>query len=162
MPKIYKLCRIQVSVMWFGTKEQLKTCPLLSKESKESVLAFFNAHDFQTLENGRYDLAKDNFVNLFEYDSKENDGVFEAHKAYIDIHYVILGEEKTLFADKYTKETQGYDQEKDCSFGLVENAKECTLQGELCVFLPEEVHKGGVLTTKAMHLKKAVFKIKAN
>ena len=33
-------------------------------------------------------------LNIFEYDTKESDSVFEAHKEYIDIHFVIIGEEK--------------------------------------------------------------------
>ena len=113
----------------------------------------------RTLPNGRYDLGNDNYVNVFEYETKESDGVFEAHKKYIDIHYVINGEEKVLWADKYEQETKPYQADGDYSLGMVGHYKEVVLNGILCVFLPDEPHKAGVCIKGSKSVKKAVFKI---
>ena len=145
--------------MWVGTWKKLQDCDILTEKVRESILNFIKANDLQALPNGRYELGDGNYVNIFEYDTKENDGVFETHKAYIDIHYAILGNEKVLWADNYTKETKTYQEDEDYSLGIVENANELESNQGCCIFLPNEPHKAGVIFYKSEKVKKAVFKI---
>ena len=146
--------------MWVGRIDELKNCSLLSDEVKETVINFIKNNDMVSLPNGRHELGNNNYVNVFEYETKDNDGVFELHHEYIDIHYDILGEESVLYADKYDAETKEYQKDSDCSFGVVNNPQKVILDGRLCVFLPNEPHKAGVIAGQKTKVKKAVFKVK--
>lgn len=145
--------------MWFGNVEDLTKCSLLSEVAKAQLIVFFKNNNLKALPNGRYDLGDGNYVNIFEYDTKENDGVFETHKEYVDVHYAILGNERILWGDGYTKKTTPYQKDGDYSLGLVENAKEVVLNGGCCIFLTNEPHKAGVILETSEKVKKAVFKI---
>lgn len=147
--------------MWVGNVEELEECSSLSEFAKAQIRDFFRNNNVNSLPNGRHDLGEGNYVNIFEYETKENDGIFEAHKVYIDIHYAILGNEKILWADGYTKETKSYQKDGDYSLGIVENANEIVSNGNCCVFSPNEPHKAGVIFEVSEKVKKAVFKILA-
>ena len=146
--------------MWIGTLENLHKCSPLMSLLKTSIVDFFNNNNMDELPNGRYELGNDNYINIFEYETKENDGVFESHKEYIDIHYIIYGREKIFWADKYAQKTQPYQKTGDYSLGKVKYADEVELNGECCVFFPNEPHKAGVKLSKAEKVKKAVIKVK--
>ena len=146
--------------MWIGTLEELKNCSLLSGEVKERVINFIKNNDMVNLPNGRHELGNNNYVNVFEYETKDNDGVFELHHEYVDIHFDICGVESVLYADKYDVETKEYQKDVDYSLGVVTNPKKVILDGKLCVFLPNEPHKAGIIAKQKSKVKKAVFKIK--
>lgn len=148
--------------MWVGKIEDLKNYDGLSEEVKTCVAEFLKTNDLKGVENGKHDLGKDNYVNVFEYDTKESDGVFEAHKEYIDIHFVINGEEKILWSNKYSEEIKPYQTDGDYSLGTVTNPSVVEMEDELCLFEIDEPHKAGVFLKENCHVKKAVFKIKVN
>jgi len=145
--------------MWLGKVEKLNECLELTETAKEMIISFIQNNNLHSLQNGRYELKNGNYVNVFEYQTKENDGVFEMHKEFIDIHYVITGQEKILWGETYTKEISSYQKEKDFSLGTVEKPCEIDLRDKLCVFMPNEPHKPGVILESASNIKKAVFKI---
>ena len=145
--------------MWIGSIEDLKKCSFLLDAAKAQITEFFNNNNIKLLSNGRYDLGAGNYVNIFEYETEESDGVFETHKAYIDIHYAILGSEKILWAEQYEKELTPYQADGDYSLGTVESAKAIEPNGRFCLFLPGEPHKAGVVFNAPQKVKKAVFKI---
>lgn len=145
--------------MWLGSFENFNECSILTDEIKSIIKKFIESNDMQTLPCGRYELGGENYVNVFEYDTKENDGVFELHKKYIDAHYVITGEEKILWGERYTTELKPYQADGDYSLGAVSDSKEANTSGGICVFLPEEPHKAGVISHRACKVKKAVFKV---
>ena len=147
--------------MWFGNIEDLKNCALLSSEAKITIENFIKNNDLVNLPLGRHKLGLDNYVNVFEYETKTSDNVFEAHKEYIDVHFAIIGEETLLYGASYDEETKPYDSDGDYSLGVINNAKKVTVSRELSVFLPNEPHKAGVIANEATKIKKAVFKIKA-
>lgn len=101
------------------------------------------------------------WINLAEFEEIGTDNkLFEAHKDFLDIHYIIEGEEKFGFAniDGLT-EVRPYDKENDYML-LNGNADILTLKkGDFCIVFPEDAHipcmaKGGET------LKKAIVKIK--
>ena len=146
--------------MWFGKIEELKNCKAISTENIEVILNFLQNNDMINLPCGKYDLSGDDFVNVFEYETKENDGVFEAHKKYTDVQLVITGKERVLWAAKYSTETKLYQEETDCSFGIVDKPDMVELNDKYCiVFLPGEAHKACVYAETVMKVKKAVFKL---
>lgn len=57
-------------------------------------LRYLAETDFSALPDGRQNIDGDNiFANLMRYDTKETNDLPEAHQAYIDIQYLIEGEE---------------------------------------------------------------------
>ena len=48
----------------------------------------------------------------------------------------------------------------DYSLGIANNPNKVVLDGKLCVFLPNEPHKAGVIAKQKTKVKKAVFKVK--
>lgn len=146
--------------MWIGKIEELKNCKNISAKDAETVARFITENDMCSLPNGRYELGGENFVNVFEYETKDSDGIFETHEKYVDIQYVIIGEEKVLWAEKIDSETKPYQADKDRSLGLVNKPEQAILSnGTLCVFLPKEAHKVGLTLSTITKVKKAVFKI---
>ncbi|MBQ5926363.1 MAG: YhcH/YjgK/YiaL family protein [Clostridia bacterium] len=146
--------------MWSGKVEELKNCKELSQSVAEKILAFIRENNMATLKNGRYPIDDGVFVNIFDYETAENDGVFETHARYADLHYPINGKEKLLWASGYDKETEPYREDGDYSFGVVENGKEVALDGtNLCYIAVGEAHKASVILDESVKGKKAVFKI---
>ena len=146
--------------MWIGDLKEIDECAILSKEDIEQVRRFFQENDMQALPLGKYSLSENNYVNVFDYVTKENDGVYEAHKQYVDIHYVVEGDERVFYANDFAKITKSYDANDDYYLGTVMNEESvCLSNGKLIVFGIDEAHKAGVLLNDALHVKKAVFKI---
>lgn len=146
--------------MWVGNIEEFNDCKVLTKETKSCVMDFIKKNDVKSLNNGRYDLNDGNYVNIFEYETKDSDEVFESHKKYIDVQYVIIGEETVLWGNSYNEEIKAYQEEDDYSLGKIEKSNAIILNKHmLAIFLPNEPHKAGIKINKISKIKKAVFKI---
>lgn len=96
---------------------------------------------------GKYEIDGDSlYASVQEYDSKL-DAKFEGHKRYIDIQYVVSGEEVMKAADisKMTANTE-YNDVKDCTY-YEDNDLAFAIpvqQGEYAVFYPHDIHKPGL------------------
>ena len=146
--------------MWIGNIENFRDCKCISRESIDLIVDFINKNDMLLLPDGRYELGNGNYVNVFKYDTRSSDGIFEMHKKYVDVHYPIVGEETVCFSETFARETKPYDEKDDYSLGRVETEKSIALKNKtLCVFSSEEVHKAGIVLKDSTHVKKAVFKI---
>ncbi len=148
--------------MWIGKIEELKNCTQIPQNVIESIVEFIKNNHMTTLSSGRHDITDGVYVNVFEYDTKENaDNVFEIHKEYVDIHYAITNGERVLLADKFDTVTTPYQADGDYSLGTAENYTEVELKDDVvCLCLPDELHKAGVVLDAVAKVKKAVFKIK--
>lgn len=132
---------------------------------------FKNAFDFikkainENLPLGRYELEGEDFAFIQEYTTRDQeDCIFEGHRKYIDIQYIISGVEvikvadisKTVFKDEY-------DEQKDVQF-----FKDCKRAattvidaGEYGIFFPYDIHKPGMsLEGNKAPLKKIVVKVR--
>lgn len=146
--------------MWIGDLQEMDKCPLLSKQNIDQVKRFFQENDLQELPCGTYPLLENNFVNLFEYVTKDNNGLYEAHKKYMDIHYVIAGEEKVFYAQNFSEIRQAYDEKDDAYLGMVDDEKNVSLSSaKIIIFDVNEPHKAGEILNCSSFVKKAVFKI---
>ncbi|MFA5341202.1 MAG: YhcH/YjgK/YiaL family protein [Clostridia bacterium] len=88
---------------------------------------------------------------------------FEMHKKYIDIHYLIKGNEMIGVANGRKLGTLiPYEEEKDCAFCKDGNIVSTIAmeEGDFCVIYPYEAHKPGGMYNEFCKIKKAVFKIK--
>lgn len=85
----------------------------------------------------------------------------EAHKKFLDIHFVISGAEKIGYADvdKLTPETE-YSEADDVWFLTGARQDFVLEEGDFCIVFPEDVHAPGTPVSADGKLKKAVVKIK--
>ena len=115
-----------------------------------------------SLENGRHDLEDGIYVNVSDIELKE-DGVFESHHKYIDIHYPITGSEKIITADEAALTvTKEYDGDADYMLGTAEGGISYTVKAKQpFVVMPGEAHMPCLKADENAKIKKAVVKILA-
>jgi len=113
---------------------------------------------------GSYDLVGDALVAKVQaYDTHET-GKFEVHNRYIDIQYIVEGEEKLQYAPRAALQQIG-DFNEESDYALLEDGAECVefplRAGEFAVFFPEDAHKPGLSALDtASPVKKIVMKVK--
>ena len=119
-------------------------------------------NDLRNMPDGRYKIDEYNYANLQSYETKD-DAPYEAHRDYIDIQYMVIGEELsgvTDYSNCSTKEE--YNKEKDIEF-LVNNKKEefyKIQEGEFFVFFPHDAHKPAIKAGSNKRVKKVIVKVK--
>ncbi len=137
-------------------------------EKWDKAFAFLRAHNLKDMEIKRYDILGDTvYAPVSEYTSKrEEEGKFEVHRKYIDIQYVINGEEKIGVAPlSNRKETVvPYDESKDIEFMTVTDSTYHKATPEnFFIFFPSEIHKPGIrLTEDSTLVRKIVVKVKVD
>ena len=119
----------------------------------------------ENLPLGRYDFENGDYAFIQEYVTKdEADCVFEGHRKYIDIQYIISGVEVIAVADiSKTAPEDEYSEEKDVQF--FENCDRAATTvidaGEYAIFFPYDIHKPGMsLNGNKAPLKKIVVKVR--
>lgn len=122
---------------------------------------YLNSHDISSLPNGRTVIDDDIYINVMEADTKR-ENIFEAHREYIDIHYIIEGEEKILTCPvEDMKVTQEYSSGSDSLLGTADTSDEHVIRrGQYCITMPGEAHSPCRSVTAPSHIRKAVFKVR--
>ncbi|MGR5061724.1 N-acetylneuraminate anomerase [Photobacterium sp. DNB22_13_2] len=151
-------------LMIVGHIEQLETYSYLPAAVHRS-LAFLSETNMAELSVGRHDIDGDNiFVNVMEFDTAcANSKLHEVHREYLDIQYLITGEERIGFAlanDSHTVE-KTYDAENDYWLaGQLNMESEVVMEpGMFAIFLPNQPHKPGCEVQTPTAIKKAVVKV---
>ena len=132
-------------------------------------LEYLTNTDFCVVEKGKYPILDDEvFAIVQEYHSKPlSEGKFEAHKRYIDIQYVVEGEELIGVADigKFSEVTE-YDSGKDIVFlqqKSNENIEFIDLKSkEFVILMPVDVHMPSIKSLDkkiSSYVKKVVIKV---
>jgi YhcH/YjgK/YiaL family protein len=129
------------------------------------AFAFLKETDLKKLELKRYDIDGDNlYVAMSEYNSKDPKTTrYEAHKKYIDIQYVVSGNELIGIAPLASQESvlQQYDAAKDIEFLSVKNGRMvAATPAGFFVFFPSDAHMPGLMNKTSVPVRKAVVKIK--
>ncbi len=146
--------------------DNIKNRAIYDKIDPKFVLAF----DFiekvtrEGADIGKYELCgKDVFAMVQEYEPKEDSGVFEAHKNYIDIQYILSGKEYMECAkEENCKLTEAYDASRDVAFYSCDGCRErldCEA-GDFAIFYPHDVHKPGVKLVDGEKVRKIVVKVR--
>ena len=133
----------------------------LSKNIRKG-LEWLSSNDLINIENGKHIINGDSlYANVQEYETK-SDADYEAHKKYIDIQYIINGNEY-IGVSNYDncKTCKQYDPQKDIEFlTLDEDDKYIELEeGEFMILFPNDAHKPSINPQKQTHVKKAVVKV---
>lgn len=130
---------------------------------------FILSNDLKSMPCGKYEINNEIYANIQEIETKlPHLAKFEAHREYIDIQYVISGNERMDFAplSNFTQDIP-YDNKKDVEFlQLKENAL-CpnvinVAEGDFAVFFPQDVHAPMLSCSDGCEkIKKVIVKIKA-
>ena len=88
---------------------------------------------------------------------------YEAHRNFIDVHYIVSGVEGIATADPSAlTETEGYSEEKDIAFYQgPEDGRYDLKPGQFMVCFPSDAHKVCLMKDRPGAVEKVVFKIKA-
>lgn len=130
----------------------------------EVVLDYMENFDITEFKEGRVELnGADVFVNLMEQKTKlEEEAVWESHERYIDIHYLLEGEEKIKYAEEYKMDVEvPYDEEKDCTLFAGSDGMDVNHpKGSFVIFFPGEIHKAMITDGIPSRVRKLVGKIR--
>ncbi|MQY77175.1 MAG: DUF386 family protein [Spirochaeta sp.] len=113
--------------------------------------------------DGKYSIDGDRVFALIStyVTKKETEKLFEAHKKYIDIQYLVDGAEIIYWSlfENLTKNAE-YSEQKDIVFLEGENLTGLSLTKNcFCIFYPQDAHKPGCISGKPEKVKKAVVKV---
>lgn len=104
------------------------------------------------------------FVNPVCFESKpETERLFEAHRKYADVHFIIEGTETIIVKDlDEVENVTPFDEDKDIGFYQAEGGTVCVLHpGDFLVCYAHDAHKPGIATDgRPMSVKKLVGKIR--
>lgn len=130
-------------------------------------LEYLKDTDFSKVENGKY-LLNDEIVyaNVQDYTSKKlEEGKFEAHRNYIDIQYIVEGEEQIGVGDisnyeSFIKYEEANDIEflnpKDENFSTFVRLK----AGDFAILYPHDAHMPQIaINDNQKYVKKVVIKV---
>lgn len=137
--------------MRYGTLKELSQ--YLSINENESINSFIDKYkDFQL--NKWHSLNGDDFkVILLDKDNYE-EGLFETHKKYIDIHIVIKGSDSIFLAEeKKIQIINDYNTEFDYCLGKgICKEKLIVKENQFCLLLPEEFHSNKISGRNALKI----------
>jgi biofilm protein TabA len=170
---------LPIAKKWFAKKEWLGGLQLQPHETIDKqefarqyqankmywdkAFAFLKEHDLQTLANGRIPIDSNNvFAIVTENPTKDYDStMWESHRGYIDLHYVISGEEK-IGVCPITKltVTKPYDASKDIANYSGEGKIYNALPGVFFLFFPSDGHRPAITPGGNKADKKMVIKIR--
>ena len=126
------------------------------------ALEYLCSHPLDEFQPGHYEIAGDDvYLNVFDYETiPEEQGFFEAHKRYADIHMTITGKEIVGVSDTAKVTVKSWDEEADLM--EVEGAVEHYMKlspGKVLVTLPEDAHKVKLVAGQPSPVRKAVVKV---
>ena len=129
----------------------------------DDAFDYIKNNDLFHLKAGRHSIDGDNiFLLMNEYETKlEKANALEAHRKYIDVQYILEGEELIEYASFNNQEiSREYDSENDYAFYHAENTIKLDFQaGMFAVFFPDDLHMPGVKCKEVSAIRKIVLKV---
>ncbi|WP_167619351.1 YhcH/YjgK/YiaL family protein [Maribellus sediminis] len=130
-----------------------------------SVFKFLKETDLRSLEIGRIDLNENVYAAVSEYETKNHpDALFESHREYVDLQYVISGEELIgLTNDQSIPVSVPYSEEKDITFYSYDGGKLMPADPtRYFIFFPDDIHRPCLKVGDQKMVRKIVLKIRYN
>ncbi|MCB0650632.1 MAG: YhcH/YjgK/YiaL family protein [Saprospiraceae bacterium] len=144
-------------------KDKLENSSLYGGLSPKIAKAFRYLHetDLSEIPVGKYDIDDDLFTIVMEYQTKDiSEGKFEGHHKYIDVQYVISGNELvgiTSLTDQIPIEINEAD---DYDFYALESDFIRFDAGTFMIFFPDDLHMPCIRLNEPSAVKKVVVKVK--
>ena len=133
----------------------------LSENIKKALDFLKNLGDKNPAE---YTLGKkgDDVYSIYSsYDNEKIPPVFEAHKKYIDVQYMVKGRETFGWKVKPDFPEEAYNEEKDCALFSEEDYGTFTLgAGEFTIFFPTDAHAPKMKNAGNSTIEKIVVKVR--
>jgi biofilm protein TabA len=136
----------------------------LNQAAWDKAFAYLKNTDLTTLTNGRHVIDGSTvYAIVTEAPSKDYDKTaFESHQKYIDLQYVITGEEKMAKAPlAAVAVNKPYDEAADIAFYTGEGKLYTVPAGTFMLFFPTEAHRPNITPGGNKVVKKIVIKVKA-
>jgi YhcH/YjgK/YiaL family protein len=117
--------------------------------------------DLDAIPSGKHDIEGDTiFALVQEYQTKPlAECKLESHKNYIDIQYVIRGEEFMGVTTKNNQKILEVNEDKDYTFYEGTTSLVRVSKGMFTIFFPDDLHQPCVQTELASEVKKVVIKV---
>jgi len=130
-------------------------------ENIAKAFAFIKETDLANLAEGKYIIDGDSiYASVMEYNSKDpKDAKLESHVKYIDVQYIISGEELMGYTTLNEQKVIEINNEKDCIFYEGEVSYVKVSAGMFAVFFPSDLHKPSISVQQTSKVKKVVIKI---
>ena len=129
-----------------------------------AALDYLRKTDFSRLKPGRSDLDGANlYAMVQEYSTRLREADrWEAHRRYIDVQYLVSGEERIGYANlSRLKVVEAYDASKDALFLSGEGDFLLLRPGTFMILWPEDAHMPGIAAASPAPAKKVVVKVLA-
>ena len=135
-----------------------------NKKYWDEAFAFLQSHDLKTLAKGRYPIDS-NFVyaTVTEDPSKDFDKTsWESHRRYVDLQYVIDGEEKIgVFPVVKAQLIKPYDEGRDVANYAADGPLQSATPVVFFLFFPTDAHRPNITPGGNKVVKKIVVKVRA-
>ncbi len=127
-----------------------------------TALKFLSETDFSKMELGRYELSGDDiFYMVQRYVTDPDKTISEAHKKYIDIQFMVDGEEIIGIAPISCEKTETEAKpENDVWFYECKTEPLTLIKNSFMVLYPNDLHCPGVAVDGARTCHKVVVKVK--
>jgi len=133
-----------------------------NRKEWDAALAFLRDSDLQSLALGHHDITENTFAKVQEYTTVSSKD-FEAHQDYIDIQYIVSGQEIIEVAptSKAGEVTMPYSKEKDCIlYASAQDVDEIYITPDVfCILFPYEAHKPGITFENPSDIRKVIVKV---
>jgi YhcH/YjgK/YiaL family protein len=129
----------------------------------DKAFAFIRDKDLKSLAPGKYEIDGDNvYATITEAPSKTfEQSAWESHRKYIDLQYVVVGEEKIGISPlNETTVTAPYDESKDIAHYNAKGKFYTATPEEFFLFFPNDAHRPNILIDGYDVVKKLVIKIR--
>lgn len=122
---------------------------------------FLHNTDLDAIPSGKHDIDGDTiFALVQEYQTKPlAECKLESHKKYIDIQYVIRGEEFMGITTKNNQKILEVNEDKDYTFYEGSTSLVRVSKGMFTIFFPDDLHQPCVQKELASEVKKVVIKV---
>ncbi|MBQ8766509.1 MAG: YhcH/YjgK/YiaL family protein [Clostridia bacterium] len=127
-----------------------------------TALKFLSETDFTKMELGRYELDGDNIYYMIQrYETDPDKTISEAHKKYIDIQFMVDGEEIIGVAPISCEKTETEAKpENDVWFYECKTEPLTLIKNSFMVLYPNDLHCPGVAVDNPLSCLKVVVKVK--
>ena len=128
--------------MIYGTKRDYKRYVSIHPELSLVFDLVMNT-DWRNIDDGRYTIdGADAYINYGRNELREDETVFEAHQKYIDLQFIVAGEEEIRCCPQQNAALLAvYDEEKDrCLLKSDEYSTIVLHENEWVLLFPEDAH----------------------
>lgn len=144
--------------------DQLKNASSYFDISKNigAALCYLCDTDLLKIEPGRYEIDGSNIYAMMQkYETKlKENGIWEAHRHYIDVQYIMKGTELIGYANIEYLKAGEYDAVKDMlplyGNGVYFEAR----AGTFVILMPQDAHMPGIAVSTPQSVEKIVLKVR--